>query len=156
MAENEMIQYLRGDGNHPIGVMVAIYNDETKTVHIGWSKCNRKDQFSREHGLMIAKSRTLAGSILAIPASREFYKAELITAHDTLTNTTIDYPSVVIIPRLQEQYELFITRVVTYFKSVTLNNFIVCCPRDMVIHYANLITDARNKDLERQAARTDK
>ena len=152
----EMIQYLRGDGNHPIGVMVAIFNEEDKIVHIGWSKCNRKDEFCREKGLMIARSRTMAGSVLPIPASREFYKDELVTSHDSITNAVIQYPSVVVVPRLQTQYEHFITRVVTYFKSVTLNNFIVCCPSDMVIHYANLMADTRNKDLERQAARVDK
>ena len=73
MANHEMIQYFRGDGNHPIGIMVALFDEKTNTVKIGWSKCNKKDKFDKERGLKIARLRAESGtSELPIPSSREF------------------------------------------------------------------------------------
>lgn len=155
MAANEMIQYFRGDGNHPIGVMVAIYNDEEKTVSIGWSKCNKKDQFEKEKGLKIARSRTAAGSELAIPSSREFYNEMIEKVKDADTGDIVDVPMFEVIPNLREQYKVFIERVVTYFKSVAPNNFLICGPNnpEAQSEMLTLVIDIRNADIDRQAAR---
>lgn len=155
MAANEMIQYFRGDGNHPIGVMVAIYNEAEKSVRIGWSKCNKKDQFEKEKGLKIARSRTAAGSELAIPASREFYNEVIEKVKDADTGDVVDVQMFEVIPNLQEQYKVFIERVVTYFKSVAPSNFVICGPNDVdsLHEMLTLVIDIRNADIDRQAAR---
>lgn len=152
MAEKEMIQYFRGDNRHPIGVMVAIHSEED-VVRIGWSKCNKKDQFDKTKGLKIARMRTLAGSELAIPASREFICEETELVKDANEDRTIEVPMLQVIENLQSQYNIFIERVVTYFKSVNPANFVICGPDEDQMEYALMVTSFRNADLDRQAAR---
>ena len=151
---HEMIQYFRGDGNHPIGIMAAIFSDEDNIVRIGWSKCNKKDQFEKERGFKIARARAFAGSALTIPVSREFGKIvnKVITVDKDPDDPT-DIPDAVenafmVIPNIAGQYEIFVRRIVTYFKSVPVENFYVCGQIPL-----SVIVDARNADLDRMAAR---
>lgn len=152
-----MIQYFRGDGNHPIGIMVAIYDEAKNVVKIGWSKCNKKDKFDKERGLKIARSRAEScNSELPIPSSREFLVDEIETVRDgDLPDRLVKVPVSVIVPNLLSQYEIFIERVVTYFKSVPIENFNICGPvaEDNSSIYSTLVRDARNHDLDRQAIR---
>lgn len=145
MASHEMIQYLRGDGNHPIGVLVALYNEDTQEVRIGWSKCNKKDQFDKSKGLKIARARAEHGSEVHIPSSREFTKVMPVR----IEGVAVDAFSKVILP-LPDQYNSFIVRVVTYFKSVSLDHFLICGPTDEQMDFVNLVVDARNDDIDRQ------
>jgi len=150
-----MIQYFRGDGNHPIGAMVAIYDEIANTVRIGWSKCNKKDTFVRDRALTVARKRTEAGSILNIPSSRQFIKHETRLIEDAENiGFFFDLPMEVVIPSLPEQYEIFVKRVVTYFKSVPVENFYVCGPEDDMT--AIVIKDAREADIERQSIKAGK
>lgn len=152
-----MIQYFRGDGNHPIGIMVAIYDEAKNVVKIGWSKCNKKDKFEKERGLKIARSRAEScNSELPIPSSREFLVQEIETVKDAdNTDRLVQVPMLVVIPNLIDQYETFISRVVTYFKSVPIENFNICGPvaEDNSSIYSALVRDARTHDLDRQAVR---
>jgi hypothetical protein len=54
--------YARNGKRQKIGVVVAILNDYMEgdyTYSIGWSKCNRKDEFDRDLGVNIATMRAL-------------------------------------------------------------------------------------------------
>ena len=149
MADHEMIQYLRGDGNHPIGVLVALYKEETQEVRIGWSKCNKKDQFEKNKGLKIARARAANDSRVAIPSSREFLKEvnqKVIVDDETIA----EVPALKVIPNLKEQYERFIVRVVTYFKAISPDHFFVCGPEAEQMEFVNTVVDARNDDIDRQ------
>lgn len=55
--------YVRGRKKQPVGVLVAIKNDNK--VHIGWSKCNIKlDRFDRQFGFYLAAVRSLSKKIV--------------------------------------------------------------------------------------------
>ena len=154
MAETEMIQYFRGDDRHPIGVMVAIHNEANNTVRIGWSKCNKKDQFDKVKGLKIARLRTLAGSELAVPASRSFISKEVEIVHDAVdVSRIVEVPMTIVIENLRVQYNLFIERVVIYFKTVEPENFIICGPVEDHRFYNNMVKSFRIADIDRQAIR---
>lgn len=153
MASNEMIQYFRGDNNHTIGVMMAIYNEIEDSVSIGWSKCNKKDNFDKVIGRSITKGRILNGSSLEIPSTRSYTKQEFKEFVNVSMDCTVVLPFEVEIPNIKTQYEEFIKRVVTYFKSVSITRFFINSPEDKKLYYESLVSDARNADLDRQLAR---
>ena len=63
---NEIRQYIRKN-HRRVGVMVAIKDENG--VHVGWSKCHiNKDRFSRERGIMIARTRAVDGSRKDVPS----------------------------------------------------------------------------------------
>jgi hypothetical protein len=151
MATNEMLQYFRGDGNHSIGVMIAMHNEEDNIVHIGWSKCNKKDKFNKERGIKIARGRALSETKVAVPSSREFVNVITDYIEDANTGNIVEVPMYIVIENLQKQYKTFISRVVTYFKSV--EKFTVCGSEVFQLDYANLVEDTRTLDIDRQAIR---
>lgn len=73
---NKLMQYIRGKGNHPIGVMVAEKLSD-HTVVVGVSKCNTKmDRFDKDLGIRIAEGRISAhknrSSVCGVPQSVEY------------------------------------------------------------------------------------
>lgn len=57
---------VRKKNRKPIGVLAAVAPDK-----IGYSYCNKKDQFNREHGKMIALNRAINGFNTKVPRELE-------------------------------------------------------------------------------------
>lgn len=53
------IQYIRNEQKHPIGVLVAVKNEATATVHVGFSVLNSGDRWDKGLGVTIARQRAL-------------------------------------------------------------------------------------------------
>jgi len=61
------IQYVRDENNHPFGVMVAVKNEKTATVHVGYSVCREGDRWDKQLGVLIARQRALRGRNNHVP-----------------------------------------------------------------------------------------
>ncbi len=63
----KMVKQFIRDANHdPIGVVVAIPNEENG-YNLGWSVCNKHDKFHRETGTSIAIGRAYMGVKSKVP-----------------------------------------------------------------------------------------
>jgi hypothetical protein len=63
-------EWVHGEHNL-IGMLLAYKNEETNAVVIGWSKCCKRDQFSKDKAEFIAFNRILNGSHAALPFAIE-------------------------------------------------------------------------------------
>ena len=54
---NEFRMYLRDKNKRPYGVLIA--RKESDAIVIGWSQCNKRDEWSRERGIEIARARAI-------------------------------------------------------------------------------------------------
>jgi hypothetical protein len=59
-------QYIRNSKGQRIGVLLAFKKDEHELA-IGWSKCNKLDQFDRTRAVEIAIGRALRGTAALPP-----------------------------------------------------------------------------------------
>lgn len=60
--KNEFRMYLRDKNKRPYGIIVAkkvkvLASDKCDKLWIGWSQCNKKDEWNRERGLCVAYGR---------------------------------------------------------------------------------------------------
>lgn len=57
-------RFIRDEKRNPYGVVMAVVDEDTKTVSFGWSKCRtkgeHKDTFNKKKGTAIAEARTVA------------------------------------------------------------------------------------------------
>ena len=59
----ETIKYVRDDKGRPYATLFGYFYDNTKTIKIGWSMCNRKyDTFVKDEGRHIAALRARTAS----------------------------------------------------------------------------------------------
>lgn len=65
------IQYVRHENRQPYGVMVAVKNEATGTVHVGYSLLSEGDQFDKGLGVTIARQRALRARRNTVPAKIE-------------------------------------------------------------------------------------
>lgn len=65
MKEKMIKQYVKDKKGQPIGVMVAVLNEDVVTF--GWSLCHKSDQFSKKKGTMIAENRAVSGKATYLP-----------------------------------------------------------------------------------------
>lgn len=63
----QYINNYRSASLNRIGVMVAV--NFNNSIHIGWSKCCKKDKFNKDFGTMVAINRALSGKFSKIPDS---------------------------------------------------------------------------------------
>lgn len=64
----EMLMYLRDKRRQKIGLVVAVPDEEYGIVRIGWAFCHsKKDRFTKERGLNVAKGRANKGTVGPIP-----------------------------------------------------------------------------------------
>ena len=95
----ELVEYIRGNKNKKIGIMVSFIRDD-KLV-IGFSKCNKKDEFDKERGLQIARERAIIWN--------KFYDSDK------------EYK----IPKsCEDQFIKFVNRTLRYFKYSVLPNWL--------------------------------
>jgi len=59
MHQTEIIHFLRNRKNRRVGVLIGMKNQDSITV--GWSLCNKKDQFNKDMALHIARERAMFG-----------------------------------------------------------------------------------------------
>jgi hypothetical protein len=59
---NELIQYVRDNQGHPIGVVVSVGKNQ-----VGWSRKHKLDLWDRDKALMIARNRAVVGFKSKIP-----------------------------------------------------------------------------------------
>jgi len=50
-------QYIKDSKGHKCGVLVAAKNQFTGDITIGWSLCNKRDEFNKDRGQFIALGR---------------------------------------------------------------------------------------------------
>ena len=78
-----LIEYVRDKKRRPVGVVVA-----TGKHQIGWSKCNRLDEWDRQKALMIAKNRANAGMERDVFANAPY---DIMTAVEKMEDRALKY-----------------------------------------------------------------
>ncbi len=71
---NHLVKYVRDNKNHRVGVVIALNRDQ-----IGWSRCNKKDTFSKEWGkeLAIIRATNEQDRPMRVPQSMVVAMAEM-------------------------------------------------------------------------------
>lgn len=101
--EYELKQYIRDEFNQPMGVMIAIVDEENPMyVHIGVSLCHEHDKFDKTVGYNLAKNRTKNPNNWYKIKKFEYKHKNNIEGWNIDTNEIIDY---------------FINRCSIYFKN---------------------------------------
>lgn len=63
--DHSIVEYIRGEKNHPKGMMMAVIDRKTNTIHIGWSltRSGSKDKFIKDRAYDIAMGRVVLADV---------------------------------------------------------------------------------------------